>query len=68
LIGVTGSVGSVVFVSLLAWADGVTGAARGYSLYAAVATALSAALALRSYRLTVRAEGIRLADSGVADV
>jgi O-antigen/teichoic acid export membrane protein len=68
LVGVTGSIGSVVFISLLAWTGGVTGAAWGYSFYAAVATALSAALALRSYRRTVRAEagGIQLADAGVA--
>jgi O-antigen/teichoic acid export membrane protein len=65
LIGVTGSVGSLVIVPLLAWVGGVTGAAWGFSLYAAVATALSAALAFRSYRLTVRTEGFRPADTGV---
>jgi O-antigen/teichoic acid export membrane protein len=65
LIGVTGSVGSLVIVPLLAGVGGVTGAAWGFSLYAAVATALSAALAFRSYRLTVRTEGLRLADKGV---
>jgi O-antigen/teichoic acid export membrane protein len=65
LIGVTGSVGSLVIVPLLAWVGGVTGAAWGFSLYAVVATALSAALAVRSYRLTVRTEGLRPADAGV---
>jgi O-antigen/teichoic acid export membrane protein len=59
LIGVAGSVGSLVFVPLLGWADGVTGAAWGYSLYAGAATALSAALAFRSYRFASRAEGLR---------
>ena len=69
LIGIAGSVGSVAFISLLAWADGVTGAAWGYSLYAAGATALAAGLALRSYRLTVRAEADRPqpADASVTD-
>jgi O-antigen/teichoic acid export membrane protein len=67
LIGVTGSVGALVLVPLLAWAGGVTGAAWGFSLYAAVATALSVALAFRSYRLTMRANGLELAGSAVAD-
>jgi O-antigen/teichoic acid export membrane protein len=67
LVGVAGSVGCLVFVPFLAWANGVTGAAWGFSLYAAVATALSAALAFRSYRRTVRTEGLRLADAGAAD-
>jgi O-antigen/teichoic acid export membrane protein len=67
LIGVTGSVGALVLVPLLAWAGGVPGAAWGFSLYAAVATALSVALALRSYRLTMGANGLELAGSAVAD-
>ena len=62
---VAGSICAVVFVPLFAWADGVTGAAWGYSLYAGVAAVLSATLAFRSYRLTVRSEGLRLADTGV---
>jgi O-antigen/teichoic acid export membrane protein len=65
LIGVTGSVAALVIVPLLAWVGGVTGAAWGFSLYASIATALSAALAFRSYRLTVRTEGFRPADTGV---
>lgn len=67
LIGVTGSVGSTVFVGLLAWADGLRGAAWGYSLYAAAATGLAAVFALRSYRLTVRADSLRPTDSSVVD-
>jgi hypothetical protein len=67
LIGVTGSLGALVLVPLLAWSGGVTGAAWGFSLYAALATALSVALALRSYGLTMRANGLKPADSGVAD-
>jgi len=65
LVGAAGSVGSLVFVSLSAWAGGVTGAAWGFSLYAAVASALSVILAVRAYRLTVRVEGPRLEDPGV---
>ncbi len=67
LIGVTGSVGALVLVPLLAWTGGVTGAAWSFSLYAAIATALSVALALRSYRLTMRANGLEPAESGVVD-
>jgi O-antigen/teichoic acid export membrane protein len=67
LIGLTGSIGSLVFIPTLALAGGVTGAAWGYFMYAAVATSLVVFLALRSYRLTMRADARRLADSDVAD-
>jgi O-antigen/teichoic acid export membrane protein len=67
LIGVTGSVASTVFISLLAWTNGVTGAAWGYSLYAGAATALTTALALRAYRRSV-SDAHLASDTGIADI
>ena len=67
VVGAAGSLGSVVFVGISAWAGGVLGAAWGYSLYAAAATTLSAALAIRSYRRTIRTTGRLHAEAGFAD-
>ena len=67
VIVVTGAVTTITFVSLLAWTSGVTGAAWGFAIGAGTATALTVALALRSYGLSVRDDGHRPADTGVAD-
>ena len=67
VVGAAGSLGSVVFVGIAAWAGGVLGAAWGYSLYAAAATTLSAALAIRAYRRTIRSTGRLHAEAGFAD-
>ena len=52
---IMGSVASMVCVVLLAWKSGLTGAAWGFSVGAATATALSIGLAFRSYRFSLRA-------------
>jgi O-antigen/teichoic acid export membrane protein len=67
VIVLTGAVASITFVSLLAWTSGVIGAAWGFAIGAGTATALTVALALRSYGLSVRDDGHRPADPGVAD-
>jgi O-antigen/teichoic acid export membrane protein len=64
---VAGSATSITFVTLLAWTSGVIGAAWGFAIGAGTATALTVALALRSYGLSVGDEGQRPADAGVAD-
>lgn len=64
---VTGSVTSTAFISFLAWTSGVTGAAWGFAIGAGTATALTVALALRSYGLSARDNGLRSGDAGVVD-
>jgi O-antigen/teichoic acid export membrane protein len=67
VIVVTGAVTSTVFVSFLAWTTGVIGAAWGFAIGALVATVLSTVLALRSYDLSARDDGLRSGDASVVD-
>jgi O-antigen/teichoic acid export membrane protein len=67
VIRVTGAVASTVFISLLAWTSGVVGAAWGFALGAGFATALTIALAVRSYERSARDQARRPEEKGIAD-
>jgi O-antigen/teichoic acid export membrane protein len=64
---VAGAVSSTAFVTLLAWASGVTGAAWGFAAGAAVTTTLYVALSLRAHAPSPSDDGTHSGAAAISD-